>query len=128
MVDTTDLTIRDSVRREASEELNANPMGMEFNENFRVMSFITQDSGRYNPETSKHRLRTSLFHVKYSCSDPNLACRADKGLKAGDDASAIEIVPIKNLFDVDWISKNVMPGHIPLLYYWLGQLDGDRYF
>lgn len=126
MVDTTDLTLKDTVRREAKEEINAEAKFMDFNDDFRVISFLTQDSNRYNPDSSKHRLKTTLFHVRY---DDSICKSHDEhyGLVAGDDASGIEIVPIKKLFDVDWVSKNIMPGHIPLLYYWLGQYDGDRY-
>jgi ADP-ribose pyrophosphatase YjhB (NUDIX family) len=127
MVDTTDLTLKECVRREAKEEINAEAMFMDFNDDFRVTSFLTQDSNRYNPDSSKHRLNTTLFHVRYDDSVRQGPDGQHYGLKAGDDADGIELVPIKNLFDVDWVSKNVMPGHIPLLYYWLGQFDGDRY-
>jgi len=127
MVDTTDLTLKHTVRREAKEEVNANPECMEFNDDFRVMSFMTQDSNRYNPDSSKHRLKTTLFHVRYTNPFEPAILDANEGLKAGDDADGIELVPIKQLFDIDWVAKNIMPGHIPLLYYWLGQYDGDRY-
>ncbi len=119
MVDTTDLSLKAAMIREAKEELGVNPVFMRIDEGFTVQSFLTQDGGRYNPETSKHRLRTNLFFAEYA--DPDFNKPMGDLLHAGDDADGLEFVPIRRLYDVDWVIKNVVPGHIPLLYYWMGQ-------
>jgi len=119
MVDTTDLSVKAAMLREANEELGANPSFIKVDEGFTVQSFLTQDGSRYNPEFSKHRLRSTLFAADYI--HPKLDAPPESLLKSGDDADGLVFVPIRKLYDIDWVVKNVVPGHIPMLYYWMGQ-------
>jgi len=119
MVDTTDLSLKAAMLREAGEELGAKARYINIDDDFTVQSFLTQDYGRYNPETSKHRLRTTLFSAEYDY--PTTSIPVDGTLKAGDDADGLVLIPIDKLYDIDWVLNNVAPGHIPLLYYWMGQ-------
>lgn len=119
MVDTTDLSLKAAMLREAKEEMGVDPRFVHIDEGFTVQSFLTQDYGRYNPDTSKHRLRTTLFTAEYV--HPRIGTPQEELLKAGDDADGLKFIPISQLYDINWVLENVAPGHIPLLYYWMGQ-------
>lgn len=116
MVDPDDLSLEDAALRELSEEVNASLDATSINPEFKPKDFLTADTGRYSPDLSKHRLRTRLFHA----TTLNIEC-----LQGLDDADGLLLVPIKQLQDIDWVTKNIAPGHIPLIYYWLGQRNAS---
>lgn len=113
MVDPTDLCLEDAAIRELGEEISAAPEDLSFL--LSLPEFLTNDAGRYSPPTSQHRLRTKLFGYVYNGNIENL--------KAGDDATDVELVPYKQLYDINWAVNNIVPGHIPLLYTWLTALS-----
>lgn len=119
MVDPTDLSLKAAMLREAKEELGADSKFVKIDDGFTIQSFLTQDYGRYNPGTSKHRLRSTLFAAEYI--HPELSASMGTLLAGNDDADGIAFVPIARLYDIDWVINNVAPGHIPMLYYWMGQ-------
>lgn len=109
MVDPTDLTLRKAAYRELEEEISA--YRADLVSVVELSEFLTNDAGRYCPSLSQHRLRTKLFGFVYIGDVTKL--------KAGDDATDLELVPVDQLYDINWVTSNVAPGHIPLLYTWL---------
>lgn len=106
-IDPTDLCNKAGAMRESREEIGIRgSMWKDLNVNI-----LCSDRGRYNPDTSKHRLRTNLFEASSFMEE----------IEAGDDALTAKWIPYKNFRDMDWVLKNVAPGHVGLIFYWLGK-------
>lgn len=109
-VDTTDLNYKEAAIREFSEECGETLHGVTDCQK----SVLTSDRGRYNPSESKHRLRTHIVRG-------TLTLKGD--LKAGDDAETAQFIEIRKFQDIDWVIKNVIPGHIPIIFWFLGKIN-----
>jgi 8-oxo-dGTP pyrophosphatase MutT (NUDIX family) len=112
MIDVNDFTIIDALKREMYEEINLRESWIDSISP--VVNMLMFDKGRYDSGTSKHRLRTNVYDIKV---DDSLYM---SDLEPGDDAGEVIIIAIKQLYDVAWLSRNVLAGHIPLIAYWLG--------
>jgi len=115
-VDPTDLSLIHAVRRELNEEIGLLRYGNHYKNVKEHGSFLTQDKGRYELGVSKHRLRTFLFSGEITSDKANR-------LVPGDDAFEIGALNVDLLNDIGWITSNVVPGHIPLLYTWFATLE-----
>ena len=112
MIDTTDLTNLKSAFRELKEEIGVPSYGFQFAE--KLGEFLVGDKGRYDKLTSKHRLKSYLYSFEIN----------EKGivdLKPGDDAKELHQIKVSQLYDLGWVTENILPTHIPMLFTWLAK-------
>lgn len=116
-IDPTDYSPKHAAAREGSEEINLEDAPAKWKST--GFSCLTRDRGRYNPDESKHRLRTHLMTCTIS---PGMS----KVLEAGDDAETVQMVPLEKFYDIAWVCENVLGGHIPIIFWWLGSIGWGK--
>lgn len=112
MIDPTDLTNVEAAYRELSEEVNLTKR--DIGNPVKIAEYLVGDKGRYDRKCSKHRLKSYLYSFEMNDFGP-------LHLEAGDDAAEVHEVAVERLYDLGWVTENILPTHIPMIFTWLAK-------